>query len=452
VVVEAVMAPRRASVPGRRLLHPRWQQRERRITATRAVREALVSLAGLLGGVVRNQAGEEVGRLVDVVARWADEPYPPVTGLVVRVARRQVFVAADQVVELDRRGVRLRSARLDLREVERRPGEVLLARDVLDHQLVDTDGIKVIRAADLYLARVGEVYRLVGVDVGLQTLLRRLGPARFRWLPTPDRVIDWAAVQPFGIEHGGVRLRTSTRRLHRLRPGELADLLEDLERPARQALLADLDPSVAADALEEMDPEELDALLHEVPPEQAAALVASMEPDEAVDALRELEPGERAELLGRLPAQTAQRLEGLLAFPEDRAGGFMTSDLVIVAEHETVAAVAELLRQVAAAQPDLDTVVAVDLGGRLVDVISVLELLLAAPDQRVSELVRPPWPVTVRPDAGLEEVAEALVDNRRNTLIVVDDHGRPLGRIAADDVVDALLPQRGRLHFPRLLQ
>jgi hypothetical protein len=197
--LEAVMAPRRASVPGRRLLHPRWQQRERRITATRAVREALVSLAGLLGGVVRNQAGEEVGRLVDVVARWADEPYPPVTGLVVRVARRQVFVAADQVVELDRRGVRLRSARLDLREVERRPGEVLLARDVLDHQLVDTDGIKVIRAADLYLARVGEVYRLVGVDVGLQTLLRRLGPARFRWLPTPDRVIDWAAVQPLNM-------------------------------------------------------------------------------------------------------------------------------------------------------------------------------------------------------------------------------------------------------------
>jgi hypothetical protein len=95
------MARRHRSVPGRRLLHPRWQQqRERRITATRAVREALVSLAGLLGGAVVNQAGEEVGRLVDVVARWADEPYPPVTGLVVRVARRQVFVPADLVVEL----------------------------------------------------------------------------------------------------------------------------------------------------------------------------------------------------------------------------------------------------------------------------------------------------------------------------------------------------------------
>jgi CBS domain-containing protein len=447
------MTRRRRSVPGRRLLHPRWQQqRERRITAVRAVREALLSLAGLLGRPVVNQAGEEIGGLVDLVARWADDPYPPVTGLVVRVARRQVFVPAEQVVELDRHGARLRSARLDLREVERRPGEVLLARDVLDHQLVDTDGIKVIRAADLYVARVGEAWRLVGVDVGVQTLLRRLGPARFRWLPTPERVIDWAAIQPFGIDPGGVRLRASSRRLHRLRPAELADLLEDLGRPARQALLAELDPATAADALEEMDPGELDALLHELSDEQAATLVASMESDEAADALRDLEPGERDELLARLPAATAQRLRRLLAYPEDRAGGIMTSDLVVVGEQMTVAAVAERLREVAADQPDLDTVVAVDAGGRLVDEISILELLLAAPDQRVSELVGPPWPVTVGPEATVDEAADALVDNRRNSVLVVDDRGRPLGRIQADDVVDALLPGRGRLHFPRLLQ
>jgi Mg/Co/Ni transporter MgtE len=329
---------------------------------------------------------------------------------------------------------------------------VLLARDVLDHQLVDTDGIKVIRAADLYVAKVGEAWRLVGVDVGVQTLLRRLGPARFRWLPTPERVIDWAAIQPFGIEPGGVRLRATARRLHRLRPAELADLLEDLGRPARQALLAELDPATAADALEEMDPEELDALLHELSDEQAATLVASMESDEAADALRELEPGERDELLARLPAATAQRLRRLLAFPEDRAGGFMTGDLVIVEEQTTLAAVAERLREVAADQPDLDTVVVVDPAGRLVDVISILELLLAAPGQRVGELIGPPWPVTVGPEATVDEAADALVDNRRNSVLVVDDHGRPLGRIQADDVVDALLPGRGRLHFPRLLQ
>src|SRR5207247_1018521 len=102
--------------------------------ALRAVRESLLSLAGLLNGPVVNQAGEEIGTLVDLVARWADEPYPPVTGLVVRVARRQVFVPAEQVIELDRRGARLRSARLGRRAVERRPGEVLLGGGVREHQ------------------------------------------------------------------------------------------------------------------------------------------------------------------------------------------------------------------------------------------------------------------------------------------------------------------------------
>src|SRR6202022_2880406 len=130
--------------------------------------------------------------------------------------------------------------------------------------------------------------RLVGVDVSPKTLVRRLGPRRLRGRPTPDRVIDWAAIQPFGGSVATVALRTSHEGLQRMRPGELADLLEDLGRPARQELLAQLEPEAAADALEEMNPEELETLLRETPPEQAAALVAEMEPDEAADALRDL--------------------------------------------------------------------------------------------------------------------------------------------------------------------
>jgi sporulation protein YlmC with PRC-barrel domain len=216
----------------------RRQERTQRLTARRAVRQALVSLAGLLGRPVYNQVGAEVGRLVDVVARWGGDAYPPVTGLVVRVGGRLAFVPVEQVARLGHRQVELRSARLDLRDFERRQGEVLLAKDVLDHQLVDTDGIKVIRAADLYLAPSEHAILLVGVDVSLQTLLRRLGPVRFRPLPTPDQVIDWAAIEPFGTSAGQVQLRTTSRALHRLRPGELADLLEDLGRGGRNELLA----------------------------------------------------------------------------------------------------------------------------------------------------------------------------------------------------------------------
>lgn len=438
--------------PRRRTLHRRLQERSQRLTTRRAVRQALVSLAGLLGQPVYNQVGAEVGRLADLVARWGGEAYPPVTGLVVRIGGRLAFVPVEQVARLGHRQVELRSARLDLRDFERRQGEVLLARDVLDHQLVDTDGVKVIRAADLYLAPLERAILLVGVDVSLQTLLRRLGPARFRPLPTPEQVIDWAAIEPFGTQEGQVQLRTTSRALQRLRPGELADLLEDLGRNARQELLASLEPETAADALEEMDPDELDALLHEVPDERAATLLARMEPDEAVDALRELDADERDELLDHMPAGKARQLRELLAFPKDQAGGFMNAEVVRVREHETVTEVRQRLRDLAGRQPDLDAVLVTDGDGRLVDLISMLELLVAEPEQRMAELTRMPEPVTIGPDAALDDVVDGLADARESTLVVVDDAGRPLGRILADDVIDALLPDRGRLHFPRLLR
>src|ERR1700678_976979 len=156
------------------------------------------------------------------------QPYPPATGVIMRVGRRRAWVPADAVEEFGRDRIRLRTARLDLREVARRPGEAELARDVIDHQLVDTDGARVIRASGLYLARVAGVVQLVGVDVGFNSLLRRLGPARFRSRPTPEKVIDWASITSFGSQRGpGRKLQASAGGLQRLRPGELADLLKD---------------------------------------------------------------------------------------------------------------------------------------------------------------------------------------------------------------------------------
>jgi len=141
---------------------------------------ALVSVAGLARRPVRNPAGAEIGRVVDVVVRWDGEPYPPVTGILARVGRRRAFVPVAAIGGLDPDGVDLSSARLSVTDFERRDGELLLLADVVDHQMVDVDGVRVIRASDLYLARLGATWRLVGVDVGLQTLVRRLGPAR--WL------------------------------------------------------------------------------------------------------------------------------------------------------------------------------------------------------------------------------------------------------------------------------
>lgn len=432
------------------------RQRQKRLLAVRSIRDSLISLAGLVGRPAVNQAGDPIGRVVDVVARWdGEEAYPAVTGLVLRIGGRRSFAPMDQVASVDRTGVTFRSARLSLDEFARREGEVLLARDVLDHQLVDVDGKQVIRPADLYLAHTpapgGQVLRLVGVDVSAQTLLRRLGPKRWRVVPTPERVIDWATIRPFGSEVPNVRLRASGDELRRLRPGELADLLEDLGRDARQELLASLELDRAADALEEMDPDELGVLLRETPAEEAAALVARMEPDEAVDALRDLEEGARKELLERMEPAQAEHLSDLLGYEEDRAGGFMTTRLVVATPEETIRSVRKRLRREKEHAGDLDGIVVVDTEGRLVGDIPLYELAIATNDSTFGDLLPEDECVSVPTHAGITEVAERLIDTRHTSVVVVDEERHPVGRILADDLLDALLPERARHHFPRFL-
>jgi CBS domain-containing protein len=437
---------------------PRFGAYAQRLTTSRHVRQNIISLVGLDGCPVLNQSGEEVGRLVDVVARvGGDEGYPAVTGIVVRVGRRHAYLDAAAIDHVGRRSITLRTARMDLREFQRREGEVLLAKDILDHQLVDTDEVQVIRAADLYLAQVGDQVRLVGVDVSLQTLLRRLGPKRFRWHPTPDRVIDWAAIESFGEdspeEPAAVKLRTPHSALRRLRPAELADVLESLGRPGRKELLASLDHDLAADALEEMEPDELTALLREVEPAHAADLIARMEPDEAAEALRELSEDEQAELLGRMPPATQRELARLLGYPEDEAGGVMTTVLACAEPTETVEEVRRRLVKLAKHQTEIDSVVVVDAEGRVIGDVSAFDLLVnkgATPLAKLIDAENPP--VTLRPDADLDTVATEMVESRRSSLLVVDDAGKPLGRILSDDVLDALVPGNGRLQFRRILQ
>lgn len=442
-------------------LRDRRVRLERRATASKAVRGSLVSLAGLIGGPVTNQAGEEVGRVADVVARlYGAESYPPVTGLILRIGRRRTFLPADAIGKVRAGHVRLRAARVDLRDFSRRPGEVLLARDVLDHQLVDVDGVQVTRAADLYLAPLVDRVVLVGVDVSLPTLLRRLGPRRWQARPTPERVLDWQAVAPFAEEATEgppeVRLRASRTVLHQLRPADLADILEDLGRAERQQLLRWLEPEQAADALEEMEPAELENLLREAQPEHAARLVDEMEPDEAADALRDLTPEERESLLVRMPDDQSAELRRLLTHREGTAGGAMTTRLVTVHRDATVAEVRARLAEQAEHRTEIDAVAVVDDEGRLLCDMTLFDIAVAEDAAPVADLVT--WlaqfgpPVTVRADTPLPEAADHLVAARASSLLVVDDTDRPLGRILADDLLDALLPERGRVHFRRFLQ
>jgi Mg/Co/Ni transporter MgtE len=218
-------------------------------------------------------------------------------------------------------------------------------------------------------------------------------------------------------------------------------------------VLASLDHELAADALEEMEPDELTALLREVEPAQAAELLARMEPDEAAEALRSLPGDEQAQLLTRMPAVTQRELARLLGYAGDTAGGVMTTVLACASPEETVEQVRHRLAEQAQHQTEIDSVAVLDSRGRLTGDISAFDLLVSEGDTRMTDLTDPDDPpVTLHPGAGIDDVATALIESRRSSLLVVDDEGRPLGRILSDDVLDALVPGHGRLHFPRLLQ
>lgn len=419
--------------------------------------DTLISVAGLLGAPVNHIDDQEVGKLVDFVFRWnTSSKYPPLSGILVRVGRRTSWIGAGEIVGITPSEVKLRTARLDLRDFKQREGEVLLAKEVLDHQLVDVDGARVVRASDLYVAQINGHINLVGVDVGYASLLRRLGPASLRRRPITGQVIDWATIQSFGAGGtggAGIKLNANRNQLRSLRPSELADLLEDLGRDERQELMESLNPEEVADALEEMQPEELEGILRESTPEQAAAYLSEMEPDEAADALRDVDSQLREDLLSLMETESSEQVEQVLAYDEDKAGGFMTTALAEARASDTVADVRARLQAEDGDHAELDSIVVVDASGRLINDISVIDLFLADTSATLGSLLEGrPEPVTVTPDAELEKVAEVLIDNRRSSVLVVNDKNLPIGRILADDLVDAMLPETKRFRLPRLLQ
>jgi CBS domain-containing protein len=417
------------------------------LAARRAVAGTLISTAGLAGRPVRDSGGTDVGRVVDLVVRWDRGVYPLLTGMIVRVGFRRAWLHAEDIEHIDNGQVRVSSAKFDLREYERRAGEWLVRKDLLDHQLLDVDGARVVRAADVYLTQMGMAFRLVGVDVSFTSFLRRVLPGSAGRAATASRVVDWAAIQSFGRPGEPVRLRDTNRGLQQLRPAQLADLLEDLARPERQLLLSLMDPDAAADVMEEMEPEELEEVLRDAPVERAAILIARMEPDEAVDALRDLPEEARRTILQLVPPERSSQLSRLLGYPEGVAGGIMTTSLVILQLADTIAdARRKALDQ--RENQDVTCLVVVDEDGRLVDDLPLMDMIAAEPTDLVSDVIGPPIPGTVLPDATLDEVVEELIANRESSLLVVDDDGRPIGRILADDVVDALVESRSSRRWP----
>ena len=408
-------------------------------------------LSQVLGRPIRDAEGDRVATIKDVIVRLGEDEHPPVTGFVARYERRNFFLPRWRMVEFSGRGARLNSDILDLRPFKRRENEVLLARDVLDKQLIDVDGKRVVRVNDVQLVEAAGEFRVTGADVSLQGLWRRLAPKGFVNTGRAVEVIDWADVGYLATDAATVQLKSSSDKLSRLHPVEIARLAEVLSYHHGSDIVESLNDEIAAETLEEMSAEDQARIISDMDEERAADILEWMSPDEAADVLGDL-PEEKAEdLLKRMETDEQADVVVLLPYEDDTAGGLMTTEFVRLPRNLTVGEALARLREMAETPNMIYYLYVVREEGsrKLCGVIALRSLILADQNAPLEDVMRDEFQ-TAQVDDSAREVAEKIAEYNLLALPVVNETGDILGIITVDDAMEMLLPKGWRQRLPRL--
>ena len=389
--------------------------------------------------------GNEVGTLADI-AVVPQGQFPAAQWAIVSTPRGEKVVRwGDLAQEIGH--LRLRN-RLESTPDAQLPAEALrLARDLLDKQIVDTHGAKVVRVNDLQLSEVEGQLRLVGADVGLRGLLRRVGAegmaervAGLAGRRLPRGIIPWHLLERLETANSSVRLTIPHTKLALLHPADIADVVEEMTADERVAVFQQLDLETAAEALQEVEPEMQAAIVSDLPEERAADILEEMDPDEAADLLQDLPEERREELVELMEKEEAADVEELLTYPEDSAGGIMRSDFFALPGGLTAAQAIDELRQ---RKPDSELtyyLYVVDGEGRLDGILSLRDLVVAPPETPVAA-VMDPHVLKVNAETAKEEVAALIAKYDLLALPVVDARRKLIGTVTVDDVVELMLPR-----------
>ena len=391
----------------------------------------------MLGQQLLSPSGEAVGKVDDLIVRLRGGDYPVVTGLVVKVGGRRVYVGIRRIEELSEQRVALAKAKVDLRSFERRDGEVLLREDILGHRLIDVADAELIRAWDLELEASQDGWVVSCLDT--RRPARLLGLIR-RSAGHPCQ--DWKAFEPLVGHRPSVRSRAAFGRVRRLKPAQIADLLEDASRTEGEEILdvVHADPELEADVFEELDPDIANRLFGDKTDAEVADVIARMRADDAADAIAELPQARRQTVLDLLPLGTRTKVLTLLGFNATSAGGIMGVEFLAAPADATAEEALRRLRLAEGVQPEaLLTLHAVDDSNRLVGTVSVIGLVQADPEARLADIVDAD-PVRVTATTDVVDVTLLMADYNLMTVPVVDADDRLLGIITVDDVLEATIP------------
>lgn len=403
----------------------------------------------ILGAETYDSAGNFVGRVKEMFIEPADQPNRVARLLLGRGQYRPIVARYDQIASIapGRVGLTTDESALELFY----PNEAWLAvgKDLLDQQIIDTNGRKVVRVNDLDLAEQrtnGNVeMRVTQVNVGVQGAVRRLlhgliPPMAIRRIEAklPTRTIRWEFVNLIESDPlRRVKLRLSSQRLTELHPADLAEIMEELSPAERQGIIDSLPEDTAAEAIAELDKRLQTQVVEKLDPEKAADILEEMSPDEAAALIASLPPETSKEVMEEMEGQEKTEVESLMRYEEHTAGGMMNTELVVVGEDATRGEVVDYIRFNEIVPDQLDNVVLINHYGALSGTVPIARLVIADSEQRMEELRFEPI-LSVAPDTSEKEVFDLFDKYNLRGLTVVDAENRPIGAITVDDVVSRM--------------
>jgi CBS domain-containing protein/sporulation protein YlmC with PRC-barrel domain len=398
---------------------------------------------------VLDQTGEEIGRLKDIIVGLG-EPFPAVTSVVISAGKDTYLVPWDMINLFNRRVISVNARRDVLKPAEVASSDILVCRDLLDKQIVDINGAKLVRVNDLELGDVKGKLCLVAADIGLRGLLRRIGVekngekvlALFKY-KLQRKLISWTYVQTVEPKLTRLTLTVSRQKVSSLHPADLAEIISEVSQKERTAIFGSLDVDTAAEALHELEPRVQVDIIDDMSKERASDILERMPPDEAADVLGDLPEAKAQELINLMEKEEAEDVQELMEHEDNTAGGLMTTEFLEFPPDMTVE---EAIKELRLEAPNVETIYylyIVDQNEHVNGVVSLKNLILAMPQALLSDIMLTPVK-TLPLEAEQKDVAEFVSKYNLLAAPVVDENGSIRGIVTVDDVVDFLLPTASR--------
>lgn len=383
---------------------------------------------------------EEIGVLKDVLVRSKEGQYPEVSAIVLKIKNKEAVIPYQYIENLGYGEITLEKSDCCKFDYEISNQEFFLGRDILDQQIFDIGGIRVVRVNDLELAKLKEKFHLVGIDVSNRALLRRLGLIHLPFLKKiSSQIIDWNNLSLVKGHAGSLHLKTSKEKLQKLHPADIANMIENLNFQESTKLVQSLDEQTAAEILNEVEPEYKDTLLEHINPKNLAEIVEEMPSDEAADVIQDLSEHKRHQVYRRLGTRKARSLHKLTKYQEDVAGGLMNAEFLTVQKEQTIGQAIRKIRQKSPDYKSLYHIFVTDNEKHLEGIVSIRTLLVTNAREKIANIMSP-VAQTVNENIPAHEVATIMTKYNLLSVAVTDEEKILKGIITVDDILRFLIP------------